>query len=137
MTNLHLNQWAYINKLPTIVFRISSGMCGKVDGAESTPTGPNGRQYSVNVKTQLKLFVRAWQVSDSDSLLFGVSESGKAAKKWPTWCECSSDGAPTCAQNFDVDSCPRGKKGKMSFQNMYCSVVQENIYLVLVCLQCH
>ena len=102
-------------------------MCGKCDGVKSTPTGPNGQKYSVKVKTQLKLLVRAWQIADSDSLLYGVSESTKAAKKWPTWCECSSDGTPTCAQNFDVDSCPSGKKGKMSFENINIIVMQDDM----------
>ena len=75
--------------------------------------GPNGREYNVRNRQEVREFVRAWQVKDADSLLFGVRESDKTKVDWPVWCECSVQGKATCGEHFDVEYCmPYSRRGK-------------------------
>ena len=100
---------------------LSPGMCGKVDRTASKLTGPGGsEEYNVKNPLELKRFVRAWQVADADSLLFGVSATEKTKLDWPTWCECSANGKTECKPNFDVETCtPYKKRGNMlSIENL-------------------
>ena len=91
-------------------------MCGKVDRTESKLTGPGGSEYNVKNGLELEKFVRAWQVSDIDSLLFGVGEAENTKLDWPTWCECSANGKTECKPNFDVETCiPYKKRGNMLY----------------------
>ena len=101
----------------------SPGMCGRVGAARSVlQPGPDGnRVYNVRHRQEVKKYVRAWQVKYTDSLLFGVRETEKTKLDWPTWCECPSNGKPTCGRNFDVETCTsyRRKGNMLAVQYLY------------------
>ena len=96
-------------------------MCGEVGVKKSVKQpGPNGREYNVRNRREVTDFVRAWQVKDADSLLFGVRESDKTKVDWPVWCECSAQEKATCKKHFDVEYCtPYNRRGKFSWKILW------------------